>query len=120
MGKGYLALYKHRMLKKCRQTSGMISSYVGNKNSLYPYRPVYDSISHYLTITFRPPPTSIQASTRCLIAARRKTPWPDFANELYRPGDRRLLAKLVTTFEDKWCHFVGVTDPYDHILGFLN
>jgi hypothetical protein len=27
-----------------------------------------------------------------------KTPWPESASELYRPSDRRLLAKLVPTF----------------------
>jgi hypothetical protein len=49
-----------------------------------------------------------------------KTPWPVFAIELYRPRDRRLSAKLVPTFADKGCHMVSVTDPYCHILGFLD
>jgi hypothetical protein len=50
---------------------------------------------------------------------RKKTPWPESANELYRPSDRRLSAKLVPTFADRGCHVVSVTDPYGCILGFL-
>jgi hypothetical protein len=45
------------------------------------------------------------------------TPWPESARELYQPSDRRLL---VTTFVDRGCHVVGGTDPYGHILGFLD
>jgi hypothetical protein len=30
-----------------------------------------------------------------------KTPWPEFASELYRASDRRLSAKLVPTFADR-------------------
>jgi hypothetical protein len=30
-----------------------------------------------------------------------KTPWPESTNELYRPSDRRLLAKLVPTLADR-------------------
>jgi hypothetical protein len=30
-----------------------------------------------------------------------KTPWPQSASELYRPNDRRLLAKLMPTFADR-------------------
>jgi hypothetical protein len=41
-------------------------------------------------------------------------------NELYRPRDRRLSAKLVPTFVDGRCNVVSVTDPYCFILGFLN
>jgi hypothetical protein len=32
------------------------------------------------------------------IKINKKTPWPQSANELYRPSDRRLSAKLVPTF----------------------
>jgi hypothetical protein len=39
-------------------------------------------------------------------------PWPESVNELYRPSDRRLLAKLVQTFVDRGCHVVSATDPY--------
>jgi hypothetical protein len=49
-----------------------------------------------------------------------KTPWPESASELYWPSDRRLSAKLVPTFEDKWCHVVSVTDPSARILRFLD
>jgi hypothetical protein len=47
------------------------------------------------------------------------TPWPESASELYRPSDRRLLAKLVPTFADRRCHVVSVTDPHGRILAFL-
>jgi hypothetical protein len=40
--------------------------------------------------------------------------------ELYRPSDRSLSAKLVSTFADRGSHVVSVTDPYDRILGFLD
>jgi CBS-domain-containing membrane protein len=46
--------------------------------------------------------------------------WPESATELYRPSDRLLLAKLVSTFADRRCHVVSVTDPYGRILGFLD
>jgi hypothetical protein len=49
-----------------------------------------------------------------------KTPWPEYESELYRPSDRRLSAKLVTTFADRECHVVSVTDPYGRILEFLD
>jgi hypothetical protein len=49
-----------------------------------------------------------------------KTQWPESASELYRPSDRRLLAKLVSTFADRGCHVVSVTDLYGLILGFLD
>jgi hypothetical protein len=51
---------------------------------------------------------------------KTKTPWPESASELYRPSDRRLLAKLVPSFADRGCHVVNVTDPYGRILGFLD
>jgi hypothetical protein len=50
----------------------------------------------------------------------KQTPWSESASELYRPSDRRLSAKLVPTFVDRGCHVVRVTDPYGHILGFLD
>jgi hypothetical protein len=49
-----------------------------------------------------------------------RTPWPESASELYRPSDRRLSAKLVTTFEDREWHVVKVTNPKSRILGFLD
>jgi CBS-domain-containing membrane protein len=43
-----------------------------------------------------------------------------YAIEVYLPRDRRLSAKLVPIFADRGCHVVNVTDPYGHILGFLD
>jgi hypothetical protein len=40
------------------------------------------------------------------------TPWPWSASELYRPSDRRLLAKLVRTFADRECRVVSTTDSH--------
>jgi hypothetical protein len=49
----------------------------------------------------------------------KQVPWPQSVREVYRPSDRRLSAKLVTTFPDISCHVVSLTDPYGRILGFL-
>jgi hypothetical protein len=49
----------------------------------------------------------------------KQTPWPESTSELYRPSDRRLSAKLVSTFADRGCLVVSATDPYGRILGFL-
>jgi hypothetical protein len=38
--------------------------------------------------------------------------------ELYRPSDSCLSAKLVSTFADRGCHVVSVTNPYSRNLGF--
>jgi hypothetical protein len=50
---------------------------------------------------------------------KKKTPWSESASELYRPSDRRLLAKRLPTCAERGCHAVSVTDPYGRILGFL-
>jgi hypothetical protein len=50
----------------------------------------------------------------------KKTQWPESACELYRPGESRLSAKLVSTFADRGCHVVSVTNPYGRILGFID
>jgi hypothetical protein len=42
------------------------------------------------------------------------------ANELYRPNDHRLSAKLVPTFAVRECCVVSTADPYYRILGFLD
>jgi hypothetical protein len=39
---------------------------------------------------------------------------------LVRPSDRRMSAKLVTTFADGGCRVVNATDPHGRILGFLD
>jgi hypothetical protein len=49
-----------------------------------------------------------------------KNSLPESSSELYRPGDRSLSAKLVPTFGDRGCRVVSATDPYGHILGFLD
>jgi hypothetical protein len=41
---------------------------------------------------------------------------PESPSELYRQSDRRLSAKLVSTFADRGCHVVSVTDPYGRIF----
>jgi hypothetical protein len=46
--------------------------------------------------------------------------WSESASELYRPSDRRLSAKLVSTFADRGCRVVSVTDPYGCIIGLLD
>jgi hypothetical protein len=48
----------------------------------------------------------------------KKIPWPKSASELYRPNDRRLSAKLVTTFADRGYHVVSVTNPYGRNVDF--
>jgi hypothetical protein len=55
-----------------------------------------------------------------IITSKKQSQWPKSASELYRPSDRRLSAKLVLTFADRWCHVVSVTGPYCRILGFLD
>jgi CBS-domain-containing membrane protein len=55
-----------------------------------------------------------------LFIPTEQTPWPESASELYKSRDHRLLAKLVPTFADRGRHVVSVTDPYSHILGFLD
>jgi hypothetical protein len=47
-------------------------------------------------------------------------PWSGSANELYRLSDRRLSAKLVSTFTVNACHVVSATDPHGYILGFFD
>jgi hypothetical protein len=53
-------------------------------------------------------------------SGNKKPPWPESESELYRPTGRRLSAKLVSTFADRGCHVVRVTDPYGRILGFID
>jgi hypothetical protein len=51
---------------------------------------------------------------------RNETSWPESVSELYRLSDGRLSAKLVSTFADRVCYVVSVTDPSGRILGFLD
>jgi hypothetical protein len=48
------------------------------------------------------------------------TPWPQSANELYLPSDRRLSVKLVPVSTDRGCLVVSATDSYGRILGILD
>jgi hypothetical protein len=67
--------------------------------------------------------SSISASCGCPLVtwnSFKQAPLPESANELYRPSDRRLLAKLVLTFADSGRHVVSVMNPCCRILGFLN
>jgi hypothetical protein len=48
------------------------------------------------------------------------TPWLESESELYRTSDRRLSAKSVSTFADRGCRVVSVTDSYGRIFGFLD
>jgi hypothetical protein len=51
---------------------------------------------------------------------KKTLPWPESTNELYRPRDLRLLAKLVPIFADRGYHVISVMDPYGPILSFLD
>jgi hypothetical protein len=50
----------------------------------------------------------------------KQTPWSESASELHRPSERCLSAKWLSTFADRGCHVVSVTDPYGSILAFLD
>jgi hypothetical protein len=50
----------------------------------------------------------------------KQTPWLQSASDLYRPRDRRLSVKLVSSFEDRGCSVVSTTDPNGRILCFLD
>jgi hypothetical protein len=66
--------------------------------------------------------TCMRANDRyhCENHHKKKTPWSESANDLYRPSDCRLSAKWLPTFADRGCHVVSVTDPYGRILCFLD
>jgi hypothetical protein len=51
---------------------------------------------------------------------KKQTLWPESASKLYRPSDRRLSAKSVSTFAERGCRVVSTTDPHGCILGFLD
>jgi hypothetical protein len=53
----------------------------------------------------------VEVDTTWFPKRKNWTPWPESASELYRPSDRRLSAKSVSTFMDRGCHVVSVTDP---------
>jgi hypothetical protein len=53
---------------------------------------------------------------RCI----KKSQWPESASELYWLSDRRLSAKLMSTYAYIGCYVVSVTDPYGRIYCFLD
>jgi CBS-domain-containing membrane protein len=61
-----------------------------------------------------------ERTTSIIKTTQKKNPWHESASELYLPSDPRLSAKLVSTFADRGCHVVSVTDPYGRILGFID
>jgi hypothetical protein len=48
------------------------------------------------------------------------TPWPESENELYRPSDRSLSAKLMPTLADRGFKVISATGPSDRILRFID
>jgi hypothetical protein len=44
-----------------------------------------------------------------IIIIIKLTPWPESSNELYRPSESHLSAKLVSTYADRVCHVISVT-----------
>jgi hypothetical protein len=71
----------------------------------------------YLIVVFQPFWIGIPGLYK---QTNKQTPWPQSASELYRPSDHSLWVKLVRTFADRGRHVVSVTDPYGHILDFLD
>jgi hypothetical protein len=58
-------------------------------------------------------PSLFLPPTKFLTVCALKTKLRGFRRqELYRPSDRRLSAKLVPTFADKGCRVVSATDPH--------
>jgi hypothetical protein len=51
---------------------------------------------------------------------KTKLNWPESASELYRPSDRRLSTKLVSTVAGRGWNVVSVTNPYGRNLDFLD
>jgi hypothetical protein len=48
---------------------------------------------------------------------KNKTPWPEFASEVYRQSDRRLSGMLVPTF----CHsYINIQSPQTYIYYLHN
>jgi hypothetical protein len=100
------------------------SSYIRNKNHEASASPSWEpSICSEVEKfrAFMTPKTSLRAATGQINSAHTpKTPCLEYASELYRPSDRRLSAKLMSTFADRGCCMVSVTDPYGRNLDFLD
>jgi hypothetical protein len=52
------------------------------------------------------------ATLRAHCDTKKRTPWFQSANELYRPSDCRLSAKLVSTLADRGCRVVSATNNH--------
>jgi hypothetical protein len=65
-------------------------------------------------------PSTDRISLDPKLMEKKQTPRPESTSELYRPSDRHLSPKLVTTFADRGCHMVSVMGPCSHILSFLD
>jgi hypothetical protein len=67
-----------------------------------------------VAVTRRLVKTATEDSSGVCNKNKKQTPRSESASKLYRPSDRRLLAKLVPTFADKGCHMISVTSlrPY--------
>jgi hypothetical protein len=72
------------------------------------------------TLTIQPARRFCQYDYFLLPSGYKQTPRPESANDLYRPRDRRLSAKVVPTFTDKACRVLNETDLYGRILRFLD
>jgi hypothetical protein len=65
--------------------------------------------------------TSDNAPQYSLLRGQNRTPWSESASELYRPSDRRLSAKLMSTFADREVsRSQRDGSPYGRNLGFLD
>jgi hypothetical protein len=45
--------------------------------------------------------------------------WPESASQLYRPSDRRLSAKLMSTLANKGCYVVSVMEIEYTLLPYV-
>jgi hypothetical protein len=55
-----------------------------------------------------------------ILGNKKKTSWPESANELRQSGDCRLSAKVVSTFAGRGCRVVSATNPYGRTVVFLD
>jgi hypothetical protein len=57
-------------------------------------------------------PSGLSLTPQTNKQTNKQTPWLYSANELYRPSDRRLSAKLVPILADRVCRVVSATNPH--------
>jgi hypothetical protein len=75
-----------------------------HRNRWYVYEPL--SFEADLAVT-----QILSGWTELEIMSNEKNPWSESANELYRPSDLHLSAKIVPTSEDRGYHVVSAADP---------